>query len=113
MPAVRMSAATWRFAVWRVMGHRGRCAPLGLVCARLRPWIQLDAWQGLGDRNGPPVASAALQGRDPDLARLEVDGDAGPGHREGVGEGLDGRLGVRADRGEEALALAGKPSSTR
>ena len=53
------------------------------------------------------MASAALQGRDPDLARLEVDGDAGPGHREGVGEGLDGRLGVRADRGEEALALAG------
>ena len=41
-----MSAATWRFAVWRVMGRRGRCAPLGLVCARLRPWIQLERMAG-------------------------------------------------------------------
>ena len=68
----------------------------------------------LRHRNGPPVGSPALQGRDPDLVRLAVDvaraeakrvGDAAPGQREGPGEGLHGGLGVRARRGEEALAL--------
>ena len=57
---------------------------------------------------------AALQGRDPDLVRLEVHvarakakrfGDPAPGHREGPGEGLHGGLRMRARHGEEALAL--------
>ena len=72
--------------------------------------------QVLGHRNGPPVVLAALQGRDPDLPRLEVDvaradperlGDPAPGHREGPREGLDRGLRMRARRGEEALALGG------
>ena len=29
-----MSVPTWRFAVWRVMGHSGRFAPRALPCAR-------------------------------------------------------------------------------
>ena len=62
------------------------------------------------------MVSPALQGRDPDLVRLEVDvagadperlGHPAPGHREGAREGLDAGLGVRAHRGEEALALGG------
>ena len=68
----------------------------------------------IGDRNGPPVVRAALQGRDPDLVRLEVHvarakakrfGDPAPGHREGPGEGLHGGLRMRARHGEEPLAL--------
>ena len=60
------------------------------------------------------MGPAALQGRDPDLVRLEVDvarakakrfGHAAPGHREGPGEGLHGGLRMRARHGEEALAL--------
>ena len=92
-----MSAPTCRFAVWRVMGHSGRIAPLELVCAFLRPWTSSSACtKGLGDRNGPPVACAALQGGDPELVRLEVDvarpepdrlAHAAPGHREGAREG--------------------------
>ena len=59
--------------------------------------------QVLRERYGPPVACAALQRRDPDLVRLEVDvaradgegfGDPAPGHREGPGEGLHGRFRV-------------------
>ena len=72
--------------------------------------------QILGNRNGAPVVPPALEGRNPELVRLEVDvrgadperlGNPAPGHRECVGEGLDGRLRVRAHRGEEALALGG------
>ena len=57
---------------------------------------------------------AALQGRGPNLVRLEVDvaradperlGHAAPAHREGSRQGLDGGIRVRAGRGEEALAL--------
>ena len=70
----------------------------------------------LRDRNGPPVVRAALERRNPDLVRLEVNvrgadperlGYPAPGHREGPGEGLDGRFRVRASRGEEAPALGG------
>ena len=35
MPAVRMIAPTWRFAVCRVMGQRGRVAPRALPWSRL------------------------------------------------------------------------------
>ena len=68
----------------------------------------------LGDRNGPPVVRPALQVRDSEFARLEVDiaradperlGHPAPGHREGARQGLDARSRVRAGRGEEALAL--------
>ena len=64
------------------------------------------------DRNGPPGGSTALQRRDPDLARLEVD-VAGPGRERlahpasGQREGLDRGRRVGPDRGEEALALCG------
>ena len=70
--------------------------------------------QVLRHRNGPPVGSAALQGRDPDLVRLKVDvarakakrfGHPASGHREGPGEGLHGGLRMRARHGEEPLAL--------
>ena len=68
----------------------------------------------LRDRNGPPVVRPALERRDPELPRLEVHvaradperlGHPAPGHRERAREGLDTGLGVRAGRGEEALAL--------
>ena len=108
-------APTWRFVVWRVMGHRSDFAPLGLLCARLRRWTSSRAWnQAVWDRNGPPGGSTALQRRDPDLARVEVDvagpgrerlAHAAPGEREGLGEGLDRGLRVGPDRGEEALAF--------
>ena len=62
------------------------------------------------------MGSPALQRRDPELPRLEVDvaradakrlGDAAAGHREGPREGLDRGLRVRAHRSEEAFALLG------
>ena len=68
----------------------------------------------LRDRNGPPVLTAALEGRDPDLARLEVDvagpdaeglAHPGAGHCEDLGEGPDRWTGVFARYGEEARAL--------
>ena len=71
--------------------------------------------QVLRHRNRPPVGPAALQGRDPDLVRLEVHvarakakrfGDAASGQRQGPGEGLDGGASdASAHCGEEALAL--------
>ena len=70
--------------------------------------------QVLRDWYGPPVVRAALQRRDPELARLKVDvtradaerfGDPAPRHRERAGEGLHGGLRMRAHRGEEALAF--------
>ena len=44
MPAVRMSALTCRFAVWRVMGQRARCAPLALAWRRLRRCTSSSAY---------------------------------------------------------------------
>ena len=97
------------------MGQRRRFAPRALPCARrTRCTSSRACTKVLRHRNGPPVGLAALQGRHPDLARLEVDvaraqakrfADVASGHREGPDEGLDGGLGVRARRGEEALAL--------
>ena len=114
MPAVRMIAPTWRFAVCRVMGQRGRVAPRALPWSRLSRCTSSRACTILGDRNGPPVVRPALQVRDSEFARLEVDiaradperlGHPAPGHREGARQGLDARSRVRAGRGEEALAL--------
>ena len=77
---------------------------------------ELKGYQVLRNRNGPPLVGPALQGRNPDLARLEVHvaradperlGHPAPGHRERSGKRLDRGLGARARRGEEALALLG------
>ena len=77
---------------------------------------ELEGVCRLGDRDGPPVACAALQGRDPEFVGLEVDvawadGErfthSAPGHRESAREGLDRRFRVDLDRGEEAFALFG------
>ena len=97
----------------------GPKAPVRTPCAPLRaphPVHELERLHQvlLRHRNGPPVGSAALQGRDPDFVFREVDvaradakrfGDAAPGHREGPGEGLHGGLRMRARHGEDALAL--------
>ena len=63
------------------------------------------------------MASAALQRRNPDFVRLEVDlagadperfAHPAPGQRQRSGKRLDGRFGAAPDRGEEAGALFGR-----
>ena len=96
----------------------GPQAPVRAPHAPLRAPHPVHELQGLHQvlrhRNGPPVGPAALQGRDPDLVRLEVHvarakanrfGDPASGHREDPGEGLHGGLRMRARHGEEPLAL--------
>ena len=94
--------------------------PVRAPRARLEPSQPVHELKGvhqvLRHRNDPPVLRAALERRNPELVRLEVDvaradperlGHPAPRHREGPGEGLHHGLGVRARRGEEALALGG------
>ena len=120
MPAVHMSAPIWRAAIWRVMDHSIAVRPRGLAWARLGAPHAVHELEGvdqvLRHRHGPPVASAALERRDPELGRGEVDvarakgeelAHPASGDRERAGERLHRGLGVGANRGEEAGPLLG------
>ena len=84
----------------------------GLQGARARPGARLGAAHAVHG-NDPPVLSAALERRDPQLRGLEVDvarpqrqrlAHAAAAERECAGKGLHRRLAVGPDRGEKARA---------